>query len=310
MFNHDPYWGPRWEDNTLKIGDWALGTKGGLDKMKYSHEGTLRRMDERGIDRLVISQPAHMFMYWAGEFGTKFARIVNDELSKACAEEDRLDFWALVPMADPVAAPGELDRAVDELGAVGMMIGGADFAGGEVHDPVYEPLWDKVTELDVPVFVHGYNHSVAGAKDAHDASTIVGMPFYESVCVWHLICGGVLDRHPDLRIYVTHAGGFVPYHLGRLIHTNRTMAPDSVNQRSVEEYLGNFYFDPDVHEPIMRRALIDLIGVDHFVYGDNFGGADNFDGDLTDGIGLTDAQREAIKGENALDLVPRLAARL
>src|SRR2546423_6967400 len=125
--------------------------------------------------------------------------------------------------------------------------------------------------LNVPAFVHGSNPSATGhgGDDAFDASSIIGMNHYETLCIWNLICGGVLDRYPDLRFYVTHAGGFFPFHLGRFEQTNLTMAPDSVNEKPVKEYLHHFYFDPDVPEPIMRKALIALVGVDNFVYGDN-----------------------------------------
>jgi aminocarboxymuconate-semialdehyde decarboxylase len=313
MFDQDPFWGPKWENDSLKIGDWTLGTKNKISHPAefFSLEAQLGRMDERGIDRLVVSQPAHMFMYWAGEFGTKFARVVNDELATFCAQKpDRFNFWSLVPLADPAAAPAELERAVSELGAVGMMMGGADFGGREVYDRIYDPVWEKLCELDVPVFVHGYNVSATGAThgtDAFDATTILGMPYYESLCVWYLICGGVLDRYPDLRLYVTHAGGFVPYHLGRLEQTNRTMAPDSLNQKPVSEYMKNFYFDPDIHDPVMRRTLIDQIGIDHFVYGDNLGGSDNFNGDLTDGMGLSEEDREKIRSGNARRLLGGVA---
>jgi aminocarboxymuconate-semialdehyde decarboxylase len=313
MFGLDHPLAPQWVNNTLKIGDWVLGNKNKDQPHPaeyFSHERQRERMQERGIDKLVVSQPAHMFMYWAGDFGVQFARIVNDELAQFCAEDpEHFNFWALVPMADPDAAIAELERAVNENGAVGMMMGGANFAGREVYDEAYEPLWEKLIELDVPVFVHGYNATATGSheKDRYDASSILGMNYYESLCIWYLICSGVLDRHPGLRFYVTHAGGFVPYHLGRLAQTNLTMAPDSVNERPVVEYMKHFWFDPDVHEPIMRKALIDLMGIDRFVYGDNLGGSDNFHGDLTDEIGLSDEEREKIRSGNALKLLPRLS---
>jgi predicted TIM-barrel fold metal-dependent hydrolase len=63
----------------------------------------------------------------------------------------------------------------------------------------------------------------------------------------------------------------------------------------------------------MRRALVEMIGPERFVYGSNFGGSDQIDFDLTDGIGLSEADRERIKSANAIELLnleSRLAARL
>jgi aminocarboxymuconate-semialdehyde decarboxylase len=317
MFDRHPHWGPWWENGTMKIGNWYLGAKkerganleDAIKRVRVSHEGLLGQMEERGISKLVLSQPAHMYMYWTGEFGTEYARIVNDELAAFCAARpDKFDWWALVPLGDPDAAPAELERAVTQLGAVGMMMGGTNLGGHELYDECYEPLWETLVELDVPSFVHGYNQSVAHdqSEDKFDLTSVLGMPYDETAGMWNLICGGVLDRYPELRFYVTHAGGFFPYHLGRFEQTNKTMAPDAVNERPVADYLVNFYFDPDVHDPIMRRALVEQIGVDRFVYGDNLGGADNFHGDLTDGIGLSDEDRESIRTGNALRLLKRL----
>jgi hypothetical protein len=68
--------------------------------------------------------------------------------------------------------------------------------------------------------------------------------------------------------------------------------------------MNNVFFDPDVHEPIMRRALIDLLGADRFLYGDNVGGSDGFHGDLLADIGLTEAECEQIRSGNALRIMP------
>jgi aminocarboxymuconate-semialdehyde decarboxylase len=201
----------------------------------------------------------------------------------------------------------ELERAVTELGAVGMSMGGANFGGLEVHDKAFDPLWAKVVELGVPIFVHGYNQSVTwGDKandDPFDTTSIIGMCYDETRCFWYLVNGGVLDRFPDLRVYITHAGGFVPYQLMRMEETNLTMAPDSKNERPVSQYRDNFYFDPLAHSVAMRRAIVEDVGVDRLLYGDNFGGMDSIDGDLTEGLGLSDEDREKIRSGNAKQLL-------
>ena len=53
----------------------------------------------------------------------------------------------------------------------------------------------------------------------------------------------------------------------------------------------------------MRRAMLELLGVERFVYGSNFGGSDQIEFDLTDGIGLSESEREAIKSGNAIELL-------
>lgn len=321
MFDLDTHWGPSWAKGTLKIGDWYLGTKKlppladtndaqrveGVIFDRMGHEFRLGVMEKLGVDILVISVPAHMYMYWTGEFGIRFAKTTNDEFAQWCAEDpEHFLWWAHVPMAYPAEAAKELERAI-EMGAVGYMTGGANFGGLELHSPEMDVFWEKVAELDVPGFIHGYNQSVTWGKDAmtdpFDTTSILGMCYDEARAFWHLINGGVLDRFPTLRFYITHAGGFTPYQLERFSTTNETMCPDSMNQKPFLDYMGSFWFDPQLHNRSLRRGMVDVIGVDRLVYGTNFMGSDQIDFDLTDGIGLSDEDREKIKSGNTIQLL-------
>jgi predicted TIM-barrel fold metal-dependent hydrolase len=217
-----------------------------------------------------------------------------------------LYFWAHAPLQDPKAAATELERAVTQLGAKGMNMGGSNFGGLEADSRELYPVWEKACELDVPLWCHGYNQSVSWGKDAvkerYEITSIVGMAYDESSLFWNLVCGGVLDDFPDLKVIITHGGGFVPYQLGRFENTNKVLG-DRKNKLGVREYLKNFWFDVLVHDVPMRRAIVELIGPDHLVYGTNFSGADGTRSDLLEPLDLPDADREKIHSANAQQLL-------
>lgn len=326
MMGRHPHWGPVFTPRGLKVGDWTLGSKAAaaaaadlsdaarnedisikwLERM--SLETRLGQMDEVGVDHLVLSCPSHIYMYWAGEFGDDYARIINDELAAYSAKApDRLSFWGHANLANPTGAVTEIDRAVKQLGAVGMSMGGSNFGGLEIYDEALDPVWAKIVDLEVPIYVHGYNQSVTWGEnykeEKFDTTSIVGMNVDEAKAFWYFICGGVLDRFPELKVYITHGGGFAPFQLQRFNETNKTMAPDSRNKKPVLDYLPNFYFDLDLHSRAMRQAMVEDIGVGRLLYGTNFGGADRHHGDLCDGIGLTEPEKEQIHSGNALKLL-------
>jgi aminocarboxymuconate-semialdehyde decarboxylase len=321
MMNLDPQWGPGWDSGTLRVGDWYLGTKKLPDAaqttVEQQHDGAIfdrldhefryELMEKLGVDMLAISVPAHLFMYWTGDFGVRFAQVTNDEFAEWTSKDPaRFLWWATLPMHRPDEAAKELRRAIG-MGAVGFSCGGGNFGGMNIHDRALDPVWETATELDVPVFIHGFNDSVTwGEKamdDPFDTTSILGMCYDETRAFWHLICGGVLDRYPDLKFYVTHSGGFVPYQLMRFSETSKTMAPDSVNERPLLDYMSSFWFDPQIPVTGMRKAMVDLIGVDRLVVGTNFMGSDQITFDLTDGLGLSDADREKIRSGNAIELL-------
>jgi aminocarboxymuconate-semialdehyde decarboxylase len=319
MLNQHPHWGPTWLPEGLKIGDWILGTKEkwaapGEDAnftmvQRRTPDKRLAIMDGLGMDKIVLNIPSHTYMYWTEpEFGIPWATTCNNELAEYCSyNTDRLYFWAHAPLQDPAAAVKELDRAVNELGAKGLSCGGSNFGGLEAYSPELYPVWEKCCELDIPVFVHGYNQSVTWGKDAmtdpYDTTSIVGMNSDETKFFWYIVNGGVLDDFPELKIYITHGGGMIPYQLGRYNSTNKTMAPDSKNKKNVIEYMNQFWFDVEVHEVPFRNAILEVIGADHLVYGDNFSGADGIDDDLTKDMDITEEDRAKIKGLNAQKLL-------
>jgi len=318
MLNRHAFWGPFMKTQGFTVGHFHLGTRQPRRALtdaeaeanllaRMTHAERRRLMAERGVDQIVVSAPSHAFMYWAGDFGNEYARICNDELSAFCAQDvQHFAFWAHANLADPTEAAREIDRAVTQLGARGVCVGGANFKGLEAHSEELFPVWEQVTRLGVPLMVHGYNQSVwwgeGHGADKFETTSIVGDCVDETLFFWYLICGGALDTFPTLKAYINHAGGMAVFQLGRLAELNASMAPDSRNRRPFMEYLANFWFDLDVHHPSLRRAVVDVVGIDQIVYGTNFGGAyDN--GDLTAGLGLSEEEREQIRSGNARRLL-------
>jgi len=319
MLNRHAFWGPFMKRQGLTVGHFSLGTNkhrkpAATDAeaeanmlAKMTHASRRALMAERGVDKLVLSTPSHAFMYWAGDFGNEYAHICNDEMSAYCAQDpEHFAFWCHANLADPAAAVAEIERAVTQLGAKGICVGGANFNGLEAHSEELFPVWEKLSVLDVPIMVHGYNQSIwLGAdhhKDKFETSSIVGDCVDETLFFWYLICGGALDTFPNLKTYITHAGGMAVFQLGRLSELNQGMAPDARNKRKLLDYMPNFYFDLDVHSPALRRGVVEVVGTDNLVHGTNFGGAyDN--GDPTAGLGLADAEAEKIRSGNALRLL-------
>jgi predicted TIM-barrel fold metal-dependent hydrolase len=331
LLNQHPHWGPFWDFDEqgyfhIRVGKWVLnlstkehkaavesGTAKKVTDLRefmedaFSVQSRITAMDSRGVDKLVISHSSHLYMYWAEpEFGIRYATHVNEQFSEyVAAAPDRLYFWGHLPMQDPVAAVAEVDRA-KALGAVGFGIGGANFGGLELYSREFYPLWEKLCAEDMPLFVHGYNQSVSWGDKADtehfDTTAIVGMCYDESQAFWHLVVSGVLDDFPNLKVYITHGGGYVPYQLGRFEGTNEVLG-DARNKKPLREYLRNFWFDPLIHDLPMRQAIVDIIGADRLLYGDNFGGSDGIRDDLTDGLLLSDEDREKIRWKNAADLL-------
>lgn len=287
---------------------WTVDTEE-LMQVATSPANRIEKMNLRGYDKIVVSMSLHFVLYHApADLGIAYARKVNDDMARYCSHDpDRLMFWAHVPLQAPDDAAKEADRAIRELGAKGIMHGGAHIGGLDPDDEQYFPLYEVMCKHDLPIFVHGHTEATGwggmGGYDKYEATTAVGFTHNETLFFYNIIAGGVLDRFPDLKIYITHGGGFVPYHLGRLEAMMHSTA-DVKAKKPLRDYLGNFWFDLELESKAMRRAVVEDVGASQLLYGDNFPGTDGiWEQDLLADLGLNPDEKEAILWKNASKLL-------
>jgi aminocarboxymuconate-semialdehyde decarboxylase len=267
----------------------------------------LEQMDSDGIDVSIISLSPSLFLYWADPEDTaRVHRVINDAGAELAARGGgRLATMATVPLNDPPAAAQELQRARSELGHVGVEIG-ASVGDTMLDDPSLDPFFAAAEQLEMPILVHPYTTMIATPGPdlaGFHLANVIGNPMETFVAASRLIVGGVLDRHPGLRVQLVHAGGALPFQLGRLDHAYEVRSETkSIAQRRPSSYLENFRFDTIAFDPRALDFLIELVGAERILFGTDI----PFDmGDLS-GKALADrADPETasrILGDNALAL--------
>jgi aminocarboxymuconate-semialdehyde decarboxylase len=229
-------------------------------------------MARMGVDRQVLSIGPAMTLYTLDAGANKeLAASLNDGLCALAREyPDKFSCMATVPLQDPSAAADELGRA-RETGHVGVEIA-SNVAGMNLSDPSLDVFWAKVSELNLPVFIHPIN--VCGGGDRLKEfylRNFIGNPLDTTIAVACLIFGGVLDRYPDIRFYLAHVGGFVPWIRGRWQHGYGVREePKVFGAKDPEQYFGKFYYDTIIHNADCLEFAVKTLGVDRIVYGTDY----------------------------------------
>ena len=246
----------------------------------------LALMDGMGIDHQVLSpNPLTYFYAQPAAVGVAFARAQNDAIAAvARAHPRRFSGLAQLPMQDPRAAVAELERAVGVLGLRGSYLG-SDFAGVTLADRSLDPVWHAHEALQVPAVIHPAPVEAERPDDTRqgsrrfDLDIVAGFAHDETLAVAELIYGGVLDRHPRLRIHVPHGGGTAPYLKGRMA-TALARRPwgRGLLGRPFDELWSQLSFDCLVGTREAMRFLIASEGSDRVMLGTNFAGWDQDDG--------------------------------
>lgn len=245
-------------------------------------ERRLAQMDERGIDVQVLSPNPLTFLHHVdAATAVTFSRRHNDALGELVAQHpDRLAGLAQLPMQAPADAVAELRRAVDDLGLLGAYIG--TDPGRPLDDPTLDQVYAACVELDVPLFLHPAPGGIdAPRRDERlarfDGDLWLGFAHEEALAVATLVLGGVLARHPDLDVCLSHGGGSTSWLVERMRHAAATRPWAGAELRrdgAVDEALSRLWWDAHVGGPAALGLLVDTMGTDHLVGGTNFAGWD------------------------------------
>lgn len=235
-------------------------------------EERLALLDQFGIEKAVFSFPS-VYLFMRDEQNQvaerqEISEFINDYFAQLHQSyPTRAFFMANVALtvatteADVNWSIMELRRAIEELGLQAVCIP-TNIAGMPISDPLFEPFFDEVERLGVPLYIHPESPYCIEKMTQNFLFAIVGFPADEALMVANLILPAspgslnFLDRHPDLKIIITHLGGSIPYFYSRL----RLSPAAAWLPKPPEEYLKHFYYDTAIGNPEALRFLIKFLG--------------------------------------------------
>jgi predicted TIM-barrel fold metal-dependent hydrolase len=289
-----------------------------------------RQMDEFGADyRQIVSLPAPPLEdLGSPETSREMARVGNEALAElVAAHPDRFaGFVACLPMNDVDATLLEIDRAIGDLGALGVQIY-THVNGHPLDEERFEPLWARMAELDRMIWVHPSRNAdwpdyPSETESRYEIWWVFGWEYDTAAFMARIVFGGVLERHPSLKILIHHGGSMVPHFAGRVgpgwDQLGARTPPDRRDQvehaplsRRPLDYFKMFYADTAMFGAAHAlRCCIEFFGVERMLFASDT----PFDPEKGPGyiratianldeLDLTDAEREQIYEGNARRLM-------
>lgn len=239
-------------------------------------------MAAQRIDTHVIANIPHTFLYEADAGATAaVCEIQNTAISALCREHPgRFIGMATLPMQDPARAAAVLERAVTTHGLRGLHLG-SNIAGQNLDLPALDAVWEVLARHRLFVLVHP--HKVVGAARMHSyyLTNLIGNPLETTIAAASLIFGGVIERYPDIRFCLSHAGGFTPFQAGRFRHGWKVRKEPHVRLKGdPAESLERLLYDSITHAPGPLRFLLDEVGEKRVIFGTDY----PFDMGTTEGV--------------------------
>lgn len=280
-------------------------------------ENRLKVLDKERIRTAVLFPSGVMTAPYAADtdLAQAMIRAYNDWMRDFCATAPgRLAYAAPLAIQNPDWAAAEARRAVD-MGAVAVTIRPNPVLGRTLDNPVYDPLYQAVQELDVPLIIHettGDPNTAGGDRygmmntESYVFNHIISHPFEQMFAAMSLVAGGVLERFPRLRVGFFEAGcSWVPYWLARLDDhfAHAKLGPDLPIKMKPSEYFERQCIvscDPGDHTtPLAVQAL----GAHKILFATDYPHFDSGAGAVGEFLevgGISEAQQRAILWDNAV----------
>lgn len=233
----------------------------------------LAGMDASGIGLQIVSTWTDM----AGDDlpplqGARWARLQNETMAAdIAAHPGRFAAMGTLPMQDAGAAIAELDFIVDHLGIRSVEIG-TSINGRDLDHPDFRPLWKRLHERNILVFLHPPLRPVGLDRTGdYFLNNLISYPTDTTIAAARLIFSGILDEYPGLKICLAHSGGFLPFQIGRFdLGYAKHPACSQVLSHPPSDFLPTFIYDSLTHNSRALSFLIDTVGADSVVYGTDY----------------------------------------
>jgi predicted TIM-barrel fold metal-dependent hydrolase len=286
-------------------------------------DARFRVMDDFGDYIQVISVASPPIYHIAPpDVSVELCKIANDELAELIYKypERFAAGIACLPMNDVDAAVVEAERAVKDLRLRGVEVS-TDIAGKPLDAPEFFPLYQKMVELDRPVFIHPMREMNTPDYATENVSkyrlwTKLGWPFATTLAMARLVYGGVMERLPDLKVVTHHCGGTIPFLAGRIdwsddFNEMRMSYRDYYLKDNALTYFRRFFYDTAVNGNVAAlQCGLDFAGLDQIIFASDF----PFDNQVgrrlirdtitsIERMGLCEEDKQKIYSENAIKLL-------
>jgi predicted TIM-barrel fold metal-dependent hydrolase len=237
----------------------------------WTGERSLAIMDAAGIETAVLSLSAPGVHFGDKAGAVSLARECNlhsAELGET--SKGRFKSFAVLPMPFTAEAAAEATYALDKLGATGVVLL-ASTDGIFLGDPRFDELMAELDRRKAIVFVHPNIHPTSNTLDLKTPGFFVEFLCDTSRAVTNLIFTGTLERYPNIRWILSHAGGFIPFIAWRLSLADGIPDLAAKAPKGVLSYIRSLYFDTALSpSPFALASLLQLVDPSHILFGSDF----------------------------------------
>ncbi len=279
----------------------------------WSLQKSLDDMDRAGVAAAMNSIVVPGVWFGDADQARRLARESNEYAAKLVSDHPkRFGNFASVTLPDIEGSLKEIEYSLDVLKADGIQLW-TSYGDKWLGDPFFAPVFEEMNRRKAVIFVHPTeNACCTNFPPNFKASIEYGTETTRAIV--RMVSTGASKRYPDIRMIFSHAGGTMPFLIGRFVNRVAREGNNPAEQPSdFQTEVGRFYYDTaQSFHPVPMTALQQVVPISRIVFGTDYPYRSSLE--TTNGLlgskVFNAEQLRAIKAENALALLPRLKAQI
>ncbi len=274
----------------------------------WTPQRSIEDMDKGGVQTAIVSMTTPGLWFGDDAAARRLARVCNEYSASMVRDNPaRFGFFAALPAPDIDGSLREAAYALDVLKADGVCLF-TSYGTRYLGDPHFTPLLEELHRRKTVIYTH----------PTISPCCVNIVPVVSEACIEYgtdttrtiasLLFSGAAARFRDARFIFSHAGGTMPFLIGRFLQQARGHpSPEKLPQGVLHEIERFFYDTAQSSNPAAMAALRAVLRASQVLFGTDFpwGRSDQHRNDLA-GCGFSDAEISAIYRENARRLLPSL----
>ncbi|AJH00087.1 hydrolase [Clostridium beijerinckii] len=204
----------------------------------------------------------------------------------------------------------EIDYAYGTLKVDGFSIP-SNTKGIYIGDDCMDEILAELNRRSAVVLLHPTKPAGANESLFVKDMSIYEFPFDTTRAMMDLIYRGKIQKYPNIKWIVSHAGGTIPYIAYRLSTVAQENKASSLSSDEVLASLKSLYYDLALStSPSIFSTLKELVGASHILFGTDF--PLRYEKGVTESIkqfnnysGFNEGEKHKIMSETAKELFPR-----
>jgi 6-methylsalicylate decarboxylase len=237
----------------------------------WSVAAYLEELDRAGIARAItsITSPGLWFDDRATARG--LARACNDYAAQLRSDHPgRFGIFAVLPLPDVESSLNELEYAFDTLKADGVMLF-TSYGDKWLGDPAFDPVFAELDRRGAIVYTHPIAANCCRnlVPGLNDATIEFGTDTTRAIA--RFVFSGSAARYPNLKMIFSHAGGTMPFLIGRFDLWSRTPPNPEIVPSGFRSHARRFYYDiAQATDEVTLTALKSVVPTTQILFGSDY----------------------------------------